>query len=65
MYRLEWLLYREFYHTFNFVVGSHLSLSDLFYTYVQDDIYPCFRLTNATHQIGCSGDYVILLYNMQ
>ena len=27
-------------------------------------VFPCFRLTNATNQIGCSGDLIASLYSV-
>ena len=44
-------------HTTHTVLSSQaslLSLHDRFYHDV-NSVIPCFRLTNATHQIGCSG----------
>ena len=41
-------------HTVFSSQASLLSLHDRFYHDV-NSVVPCFRLTNATHQIGCSG----------
>ena len=41
-------------HTVFSSQASLLSLHDRFYHDVSS-VIPCFRLTNATHQIGCSG----------
>lgn len=39
----------------NTIANDDPSIDDKIYLLL-DGIYPCFRLTNATHQIGCSGD---------
>ena len=38
------------------VADDDPSIDDKIYQILDVGLFPCFRLTNATNQIGCSGD---------